>query len=198
MKSQISRRLLLLTVSILLVGSGSLSAQWGEMLPAAERFEVLTTACTPQPDRPCPEATVAWGVLDKETGLVWEKIPSGEVSDWYNAVANCYKKIGAGRMGWRLPTVEELTSLIDASKGKGLALPDGHPFEKVPETTFWSATTVATSASQGKNAWKVSLGRSGSPDPAGFEVRSGAKFESSAFWCVRGGHGFDGAIIPSQ
>jgi len=137
-------------------------------------------------------------VLDKETGLVWEPAPSGEIGDWYHAVAYCYRKSDVGRMGWRLPTIEELTSLLDPSKGNELALPDNHPFENVQETTYWSATTYATSASQGKNAWKVFLGRSSPPDPAKSEVRTGAKFENSGFWCVRGGHGFDGAIIPTQ
>src|SRR5262245_16126723 len=76
-------------------------------------------------------------VLDNETGLVWEQSPGdtdrdGDVDqddalDWYSALSHCYKKAVGGRInrkGWRLPTIEELASLVDTSS-QPLTLPAG-------------------------------------------------------------------------
>ena len=53
-----------------------------------------------------------------------------------------YRRIMLGnRTGWRLLTVEELSSLIDPSQSAP-ALPTGHPFVNVPATKeWWSSTT---------------------------------------------------------
>jgi hypothetical protein len=45
------------------------------------------------------------------------------------------------RLGWRLPTVNELASLVDPSRSDP-ALPAGHPFNDVQLSDhYWSATT---------------------------------------------------------
>lgn len=47
-------------------------------------------------------------VLDKETGLVWERAPSSEEMNWiYAIVFYSYNKYLGGRKGWRLPTVAD-------------------------------------------------------------------------------------------
>jgi hypothetical protein len=68
---------------------------------ATERFEVLKKFKN--------EA-----VLDRETQLVWERAPQDPflLGIFSVAVEHCYARIVDGRMGWRLPTVEELTSLL--------------------------------------------------------------------------------------
>ena len=196
MRKEITYQLILLLVSVLASGCTSPTNDWAEILPASERFEVLYVPCTPLPDRPCPFPPIAWGVLDKETGLIWEKRPSGKHGDWYDAVAYCYRRSVGGRMGWRLPTIEELTSLLDPNKKEGIALPDGHPFSNIQSTTYWSATTLAdTSTSQGEKAWRVYMGSS-APYPSDFEVSPNSKLQNGCFWCVRGGQGYDGAILP--
>jgi len=68
-------------------------------------------------------------VLDKETGLVWERAPSSGMMNWDTAVCNCYDKYLGGRKGWRLPTIEELTSFVDPNNNP--TLPVGHPFSNV-------------------------------------------------------------------
>lgn len=80
-------------------------------------------------------------VLDKETGLVWERKSRGSYyKDWQEAVYSGFSYSGGHRMGWRLPTIEELGSLID--KNESPALPQGHPFKFVhPENHKWSSTT---------------------------------------------------------
>lgn len=95
-------------------------------------------------------------VLDKETGRVWEQSPSTELFPWtgsstvLDALSHCYQLEVGGRKGWRVPTIEELASLVDTSQPSPM-LPAGHPFNVLP-TPHWSATTNASDASR---AWAV-------------------------------------------
>jgi len=61
-------------------------------------------------------------------GIVWERSPATTPIDWYDAVSTCWQHDAGNRKGWRLPTIEELSSLVDPSvasprpklpKGKG-------------------------------------------------------------------------------
>ena len=119
-------------------------------------------------------------VFDKETGLVWEKTPSTGVGDWFNRLTRCYNLEVGGRKGWRVPTIEELASLVDTSQANP-SLPLGHPFINVQSSFYWSATTFADVASV---AWVVSFvsGVVGGDD----------KTDGLCVWCVRGGQGIDG------
>ena len=90
-------------------------------------------------------------VLDKETGLVWARdanlayVSPQEpgTKTWQDAVIYCRRYLIIGnRRGWRLPTVEELASLVDPLMAEGgLALPLGHPFINVQLGLYWSSTT---------------------------------------------------------
>ena len=100
---------------------------WSQKLPAAQRFVIVLDGAA---------------VLDKETGLVWEKSPDTTERTWNNAVSYCYKKTVGGRKGWRLPTIEELASLIDTTQSNP-ALPNGHPFLNVQSDYYWSSTACA-------------------------------------------------------
>jgi uncharacterized protein DUF1566 len=121
-------------------------------------------------------------VFDKETGLVWEKSPSTDTSDWFDALSHCYELPVGGRSGWRLPTVEELASLVDTSHSSP-ALSTGHPFVHVQSDVYWSATTRAF---VNDHAWGVGFGIG--------SVEIGLAKDNAAFkaWCVRGGQGIDG------
>ncbi|MBW7897138.1 hypothetical protein B188_01680 [Candidatus Brocadiaceae bacterium B188] len=92
-------------------------------------------------------------VLDKETGLVREKSPDTEARTWIDAVSYAYTKSVGGRKGWRLPTVEELASLVDPTQN-GPALPSDHPFTNVQSGYYWSSTTYVSATS---DAWYVSF-----------------------------------------
>jgi len=74
-------------------------------------------------------------VLDRETGLVWEKAPSSTTGFLYQPITYCYRLTIGGRGGWRVPRVEELTSL--------LPLPSGSPFTNVGSVAFWSVSPYA-------------------------------------------------------
>ncbi|MEO8257048.1 MAG: DUF1566 domain-containing protein [Acidobacteriota bacterium] len=82
-------------------------------------------------------------VLDRETGLVWERQPSTQTLAWPNARLSCAQKGVGGRGGWRLPAFNELSSLVDPAIQTGPQLPPGHPFLKVQSASYWSATRFA-------------------------------------------------------
>ena len=117
-------------------------------------------------------------VLDKETGLVWEKSPDTTRSNWSEAISYAYIKNVGGRKGWRLPTVEELASLVDTTQSDP-SLPSGHPFTNVP-SAYWSSTTDVHGSSL---AWAVGF-------YDGY-VGTDGKSTNYSVWCVRGGHGHD-------
>src|SRR4249920_1067083 len=80
-------------------------------LPATQRFVILS-------------AFNSEAVLDKETGLVWERSPQTTSARWSVARRTCIEKSVGGQKGWRLPYLEELASLVDTSiVPPGLALP---------------------------------------------------------------------------
>ena len=84
-------------------------------------------------------------VLDRETGLVWERSPSTQAVPWPNARLLCAQKSVGGRGGWRLPAFNELASLVDpAVQSPTLPqLPPGHPFVQVHAASYWSDTQFA-------------------------------------------------------
>ena len=145
-------------------------------------------ACTPGA---CPRFLVLtkWNseaVLDKETGLVWERSPDTNGLLWVSAHQHCNNLIVGNRKGWRLPTIQELASLVDPSVFQPgpplLALPPGHPFQNVQVSAYWSATT--RNGTDGTEAWLVEFG--------GAAVDGEAKATSAEIvWCVRGGQGVD-------
>jgi Protein of unknown function (DUF1566) len=143
---------------------------WDQQLPAATRFIVLAN----------------WGsaaVLDRETGLVWEKSPSTSKFTWSLASAHCWNLNVGGRAGWRLPGLQELLSLVDRSVSPGPALPSGHPFTNVQsgfDSGYFSATAKFADAT-GVLAVVLDSGGIGLFD----------NFNQHFAWCVRGGQGGD-------
>jgi hypothetical protein len=136
------------------------SATWSQILPAAERFVVVMGDAA---------------VLDKETGLVWERDTVSSLRNWNDAIYYCYASNLGGRKGWRLPSVEELSSLIDPAQNNP-ALPAGHPFTNVHASYYWSSTTYAGNPG---GAWSVGFSGGG--------VNDYDKYDSLYVRCVRGG-----------
>jgi hypothetical protein len=142
------------------------SPLWGEPIQDASlRFVVLASYG-------------GQGVYDNETGLVWEQSPQLTTRNWAGAQIHCNLRSLGNRKGWRLPTIQELASLIDPTVlFPGPTLPPGHPFDLVAGL-FWSATTGAGDTS---TAWQVRLSD-------GF-VLAADKASVFSAWCVRGGQG---------
>jgi hypothetical protein len=158
---------------------------WDQTLPAATRFVVLSNFNS--------EA-----VLDRETGLVWQRTPGISGTDKAgSSFTNCVGATTGGRFGWRLPTIAELGSLFDPHSTSGIGLPDGHPFIVTPAVVgsgFWS-TTVNTSVFNSEVTIDVFLtanSKVGNTTPNFFVGSPNA--QSYAAWCVRG-PGFEGKAM---
>jgi hypothetical protein len=118
-------------------------------------------------------------VLDRETGLVWEKSPDRLLNyPWIDALALCANKAVGGRKGWRLPSFVELSSLVDPNAVSFPTLPAGHPFGLIEAAFYWSATSL-TGPGGATNAWGVFFNNG----IVGLNGKPGANFA----WCVRGG-----------
>lgn len=155
-------------------GKNFANPSWNQTLSSNNRFIVLKNMNQ--------EA-----VLDMETGLVWEQSPSTSTSNWYLAKAHCRYITTGNRRGWRVPTIEEIYSLIDPSQ-ENPALPIGHPFSNIQTgdvNYYWSSTTYEDAThTDGVNALMIKFAT------AGTFYGEKATFPSYT-WCVRGGHGYD-------
>lgn len=137
---------------------------WDKALQASQRFVVLADFNSD-------------AVLDKETGLVWEKSPQSTAVSSSNARLACANKAIGGRKGWRLPALSELTSLVDPSVASpGPTLPPGHPFQAVQSANYWSASAHTDNATL---MWGVGFSN-------GVALGVSKSFDQRV-WCVRGG-----------
>ncbi len=139
---------------------------WSQKTSGAARFELVLDGAA---------------VLDKETGLVWEKSPSTTSAPWINAVYGCIDKWLGGRKGWHIPTVEQFASLVDSSSAGYPKLPAGHPFTGVVTGYYWTSTLFPDTPSR---AFTLMIGTSA--------VSHFVKTDSALVWCVRGGQSYDG------
>lgn len=150
---------------------------WDQLLPGSVRFKVVFSGA----------------VLDKETGLVWERVPSQTLYTALLASDACVKKIvgpdrqpenpdpSPYRFGWRLPTVQELASLLHIGGSGDPMLSPNHPFDLGTRRIFWSSTASAAAAG---SHWFVGFSAG-----IGGQVQVLPDGNSFPAWCVRGGHG---------
>lgn len=67
-------------------------------------------------DRTSAQQTQARGYwVDPSTGLMWPAKDSGKDMTWHQAEKYCRNLRLAGYSDWRLPTIDELASLVDTS-----------------------------------------------------------------------------------
>ena len=162
---RMNRRTRVLSSLVLVAALGCFTAAraaWSQTLPAANRFSLALNKAA---------------VMDKETGLVWEQSPDTGRRDWLGAQNFCNTKTVGGRQGWRLPTAQELASLVDPTQFSP-ALPSGHPFSNMQSSHYWSATTDARDT---PIAWDMFFNTGG----VGVDDRASAIH----VWCVRGRQG---------
>jgi hypothetical protein len=164
---------LIAVAASMLMGQAALASppSWDTVINSKGRFKVLR-----QFDNTA--------VLDHETGLVWERSPS---TDHFQALygilslavsLHCNNLTTGGRKGWRLPTLQELSSLVDPSRTNP-SLPPDHPFINVQAADYWSSTRVETT----EGLWGVEFSTGNSVDYS--------RNNSLHIWCVRGGQGVD-------
>lgn len=134
-------------------------------------------------------------VVDQLTGLVWAKDISAPTSTWQGALDTVAAMNAAsgtfGYTDWRLPTRQELFSLVDRQQPD--ALPAGHPFTNVPSgKNVWSSTTYdyqITGFPLTNLAWTLFL-------PDGYLDGHTKNKTDSAVWPVRGGQ-FGTSVISA-
>jgi len=134
---------------------------WDQTLPSGTRFIILSNFASN-------------AVLDRETGLVWERSPATTTNTWYNSLDACANLALGGRKGWRLPSVQELASLVDPSVTNP-ALPSGHPFLNVQSAIYWAGAIRVAAA-----PWVVNFSTGAVTFVSGTDGPHYA-------WCVRGG-----------
>ena len=82
-----------------------------------------------------------FGILDELTGLIWHSHASlgKHNATWTDALTTVGSYARETGLPWRLPTINELESLVDASSHSP-ALPAEHPFSDIQQS-YWSSTT---------------------------------------------------------
>ena len=141
--------------------AGNYTTRWDANKPSASRFTVLAEFGNT-------------AVRDNNTGLVWEQMPSMQ-TDWSAARFQCLNKPVGGTRGWRLPSVAELTSLVDPS----LVAPYVPPtvFSGVQVGSYWSSTSIMDGGSISKYTLSFGDGMVGTTSKSTSTVN---------VWCVRG------------
>ncbi|MCX5885283.1 MAG: DUF1566 domain-containing protein [Proteobacteria bacterium] len=118
-------------------------------------------------------------VTDTLTGLMWAKnanLPNG-IRTWYQAVDDCNNLNLCGYTDWRLPSVNELESLINREEANSATWLSSQGFTNVQADNYWSSTSYAFYPD---DAWIVGMwnGR------VGYNYKS---YGSYYVWPVRAG-----------
>jgi hypothetical protein len=123
-------------------------AKWVDHAPNP-RFAVWSAGTSSQTDDV---------VLDKETGLVWERSPSTNRMALGGAVVYSTTRVLGRRKGWRIPAIEELLSLVDPANTNP-TLPIGHPFLNIQlDYFYWSLTLGIPVATDNDLVWGYNFG----------------------------------------
>ena len=87
-------------------------------------------------------------VVDGNTGLMWQQtFPANQTYTWANAKTSCSGLTYAGQTGWRLPTPQEILTIVDNSK-YGIAL-DKTLFPNMPASStayLWTSKAQGTTS----------------------------------------------------
>jgi ankyrin repeat protein len=112
-------------------------------------------------------------VTDNFNGLMWQQGENKSGYNWHDASGVCDSLSLAGYSDWRLPTIDELKTLI---KSTTAPIIDKTFFPNVYSSSYWSSTTDASDTS---DAWYVSF----------YNGYVGNLAKSSSYYarCVRGG-----------
>jgi len=174
--------LFFMVASAVLLGLSSQAKDnsWGQITDPSQRYKALANFGNA-------------AVLDRETGLIWEACPDTATKTWPLAQDACWDKNVGGRLGWRMPTFEEMASLGDP--GASPFLPNTGPFCS-------TASRACDQGGCGPDYWTTTL----DPNPAlgssfkgiisgsgpGININANPQIGAQAsYWCVRGGQFHD-------
>ncbi len=88
-------------------------------------------------------------IYDTRTKLTWQQVSPDETYNWEDAHEYCKGLRLAGHKDWRLPTLEELKTLIEKEHEPTIC-----PVFKCKLIWYWSSTSVASIPDY---AWNVSF-----------------------------------------
>jgi len=108
-------------------------------------------------------------VTDLVTGLLWQQADGGEMT-WEHARDYCTALKLAGKSGWRLPSNQELFSILNHNNGKPAI--DTNVFTKSEAEYWWSADLRADDPSR---AWSVNAGGGTGPHPKRETINAGGE-----------------------
>jgi hypothetical protein len=89
-------------------------------------------------------------VLDRATGLTWQRAVAPSTYTWATAKTYCESLTLAGYSDWRLPSVRELSTLVDPRTSQPAI--ERTIFPSTPADKFWTATAYAPATG---SAWTV-------------------------------------------
>ena len=114
----------------------------------------LTTACGDmwvEEEHPCHGIGEEETWEDPDTGYEWQNPAPDETYEWQEAIDYCYNLTWAGHSDWKLPSKEELESILTESKHYGCYWKTGLCGKC---SWFWSSSS---SAGDTDYAWGVSF-----------------------------------------
>jgi hypothetical protein len=123
----------------------------GALVAAGLAFSALRipTAVTAAP--PCRYAISSEITIDNQTKLTWQRLPDGSSLTWAKAETYCAYLNAAGGE-WRLPTIEELQTIIDEQTYNPAI--DQTAFPMTQASYFWSSTAHKSGAG---SIWRVNF-----------------------------------------
>ena len=145
---------------------------WCGLLLCCWATLVISTLYTVQADT-LPSASGSYadlggGVIkDNATGLVWQQDTAPGTYTWQQAIEYCENLILGGYDDWRLPTIKELSTLVDS--GVSLSSQNYNPtidatfFPDTRPDFYWSLTAFAGNLVK---AWTVDFFSGSDANPA--------------------------------
>ena len=100
---------------------------------------------------PCRTTISTDTVFDKDTGLTWQRAVDAATYNQSDAMTYCSDLVLAG-VGWRLPSIKELQTIVDESKYNPAIDPIAFP--DTPINYFWSSSLYAGDSG---SAWYVAF-----------------------------------------
>ena len=88
-------------------------------------------------------------VTDHKTGLIWQRTDDGQFRNWDAAGQYCADLSLGGKRDWRLPSMDELLTIVDYSR----FLPAINPVFDCNDGYYWSSTLSAEYPLEGR--WPV-------------------------------------------
>jgi hypothetical protein len=107
---------------------------------------------------------------------MWQQATAPGTYNWSNAITYCENLVLGGYSDWRLPSIKELSTLVDRSIPYPGPTINTTYFPGTVASYYWSSTTFAFST---YGAWHVSFGFGG--------VYGHSKYDDYYVRAVRGG-----------